>query len=59
MIKCIKIFSVIKYQKNIVIYNEYCARLSAILLDSILVNSDKEYYPHIFLEECKYAIIKK
>ena len=35
---------------------EYCACLSVILLDSILVNSDKEYYPQIFLEECKYAI---
>ena len=35
--------------------NEYCARLSVILLDSIFVNSNKEYYPQIFLEECKYA----
>ena len=39
--------------------NEYCICLSAILLDSIFVNSDKEYYPQIFLEECKYAIKKK
>ena len=37
-------------------YNEYCACLSVIILDSIFVNSDKEYYPQIFLEECKYAI---
>ena len=35
---------------------EYCTRLSVILVDSFLVNSDKEYYPQIFLEECKYAI---
>ena len=35
--------------------NEYCAHLSVILLDSIFVNSNKEYYPQIFLEECKYA----
>ena len=36
--------------------NEYCACLSVILLDSIFVNSDKEYYPQIFWEECKHAI---
>ena len=36
--------------------NKYCACLSVILLDSIFVNSNKEYYPQIFLEECKYAI---
>ena len=36
--------------------NEYCACLSVILLDSIFINSNKEYYPQIFLEECKYAI---
>ena len=28
-------------------------------LDSVFVNSGKEYYPQIFLEECKYAIKKK
>ena len=39
--------------------NEYCACLSVILLDSIFVNSDKECYSQIFLEECKYAIKKK
>ena len=39
--------------------NEYFACLSAILLDSIFVNSDKEYYPQIFLEECKYLIKNK
>ena len=37
--------------------NEYCACLSVILLDSIFVNSNKEYYLQIFLE-CKYAIKK-
>ena len=36
--------------------NKYCACLSVILLDSIFVNSNKEYYPQIFLEECKYVI---
>ena len=35
---------------------EYCTCLSVILLHSIFVNSDKEYYPQIFLEECKYVI---
>ena len=30
--------------------NDYCACLSVILLDSIFVNSNKEYYPQIFLE---------
>ena len=34
------------------------AYLSAILLDSILVDSDK-HYPQIFLEKCLYAINKK
>ena len=38
--------------------NEYCACLSVILLDSVFVNSDKEYYPQILLEECKYVIKK-
>ena len=36
--------------------NEYCACLSVILLDSIFVNSSKEYFPQIFLKECKHAI---
>ena len=36
--------------------NEYCACLSLIILDSILVNSDKEFYLQIFLEQCKYAM---
>ena len=30
--------------------------LSVILLDFIFVNSNKEYFPETFLEECKYAI---
>ena len=38
--------------------NEYCTCLSAILLDSVLVNSDKEYYPQIFLECKSYIYIK-
>ena len=37
--------------------NKYCACLFIILLDSTFVNSNKEYYPQIFLE-CKYAIQK-
>ena len=36
--------------------NEYCTCLSVILLDSILVNSDKECFPQIFIEECKYMM---
>ena len=39
--------------------NEYCVCLSVILLDSIFVNSDKDYYPQILLEECKYEIKNK
>ena len=35
---------------------EYCTCLSVILLHAIFVNSDEEYYPQIFLEECKYVI---
>ena len=38
--------------------NEYCTCLSAILLDSVLVNSDKEYYPQISLECKSYIYIK-
>ena len=52
IIEYIQIFKIIKYQK----INEYCLCLSVILLDSIFVNSDKEYYPQIFLEEFKYMI---
>ena len=26
------------------------------IIRSVFVNSDKEYYPQIFLEECKYMI---
>ena len=36
--------------------NEHWACLSVILLDSIYVNSNNEYYPQIFVEESKYAI---
>ena len=39
--------------------NEYFACLSVILLDSIFVNSDKEYYPQILLGDCKYVINNK
>ena len=37
-------------------HKEYCACLSVILLDSIFVNSDKDFYLQTFLEEWKYAI---
>ena len=33
--------------------NEYCACLSVILLDSLFVSSNKEYYLEMLLEECK------
>ena len=36
--------------------SKYCACLSVILVDSTFVNSNKKYYPQIFLEECKYAV---
>ena len=39
--------------------NECFLCLSVILLDSIFINSDEEYYPQILLEECKYAIKDK
>ena len=35
---------------------EYCTYLSVILLDSIFVSWDKDYYPQMFLEEWKYVI---
>ena len=38
--------------------NKYCTCLSVILLDSV-VKIDNDYYPQIFLEECKYAVKKK
>ena len=41
-----------KIPKNV----EYFTCLSVISLDSIFVNSDKEYYLQIFSEECKYKI---
>ena len=48
------------FQNNIIAKdNEYCACLSVIILDPIFVNSDKEYYPQIFLEEWKYVIKDK
>ena len=38
--------------------NECCTCLSMISLDSV-VKINNDYYPQIFLEECKYAIKKK
>ena len=52
MIQYIQIFNIIKYQKMMNIVHV----LSVILLDSIFVNSNEEYYPQIFLEERKYVI---
>ena len=48
-------FQYIKIPKD----NKYCTCLSVILSDSIFVNSNKKYYPKIFLEQCKYTIKKK
>ena len=50
-----KVYTNVKHNK-ILKDNEYCACLSIMLLDSIFINSDKECYPQIFLEECKYVI---
>ena len=36
--------------------HEYCTCLSVISLDSIFVKSDTEFYPKLFLEECKYML---
>ena len=48
------------FQHNKISKNkEYFACSSVILSDSVFVNSDKEYYPQILLEECKYAIKNK
>ena len=38
---------------------EYWAYLTVILLDSIFINSNKEYYLQILLEQCKYALKNK
>ena len=39
-------------------YKEFCTCLFVILLDSV-VKIGIDYYPQIFLEECKYVIKKK
>ena len=39
--------------------NEYFVCLSVMLLGSIFVNSDEEYYPQILFEGCKYAVKNK
>ena len=38
--------------------NEYYTCLYVVLLDSV-VKIDIDYYPKIFLQECKYAVKKK
>ena len=35
-----------------------CICLSVILIDSVY-KKDKNYYPQVFLEECKYVVKKK
>ena len=40
--------------------NDECyAYLTTISLDSILVSSNNEYYPQIFLEKCSYVVNMK
>ena len=39
--------------------SEKMASLKVPFIDSIFVNSDKEYHPQILLEECQYAIKNK
>ena len=50
-----KVYTNFQHDK-IPIDNRYRACLSVISLDSIFVNSNKEYYPQIFLEECKHVM---
>ena len=52
MVKHIRIFSIIKYQK---IINIVCVYLKY-YYTQYFFNSDKEYYPHTFLEQCRYAM---
>ena len=54
-----KLFKDNKHCKYILIApkeNEHYAYLSTVLLDSILFNSNDEYYPQMFLEKCLYAV---
>ena len=52
--KSTQIFIIIKYQKKI----EDLIRLSVILIDSVF-RTGKNYYPEVFLEECKYVVKEK
>ena len=58
MINILKVKQNFKYNK-IPKDNEYCTCLLVILLGSIFVNSNKEDYPQIFLEEWKYMTQKE
>ena len=49
MLKYIQVFNIKKPKDN-----ECRACLYVTLLDFPFVNPNKEYYPQIFLEECKY-----
>ena len=44
------------FQHKTVKHNKCFAGLLVIILDSTFVNSDKEYYPQVFLEKSKYLI---
>ena len=48
----------VNFYGNKIPKNECYTCLSVILLDSV-VNVDKKYYPQIFLEQYKYAVIRK
>ena len=51
MEKSTAIFTIMKYQKKAL-----C--VSVILIDSVY-KKDKNYYPQVFLEECKYVVKEK
>ena len=53
-----KVYTIFQHNK-IPKENEYFVCLSVISLDSIFVNSDKESYPQMFLEECRYTMKKR
>ena len=54
MEKSTQIFTVIKYQKK----GSQFICLSVFLIDSVF-NTGKNYYPQVFLEECKNVVKEK
>ena len=54
MEKSTQIFTVIKYQKK----GSQFICLSVFLIDSVF-NAGKNYYPQVFLEECKNVVKEK